>query len=70
MGEVKKLILALASFQAALLINANAQDDDLGDTWAQLEDDWDALKSNTERYLSIENIEKLYVISSGQQKDD
>lgn len=51
MEKINKLILELASFQAALLINANACDDDLGDTWKQLKDDWSALKNNIKLYL-------------------
>lgn len=55
MDEVNKLILELATFQAALLINANAMDDDMEDTWSQLKDDWEALRTNADRYLEIKD---------------
>lgn len=55
MDEVNKLILELATFQAALLINANAMDDDMEKTWLQLKDDWEALRTNADRYLEIKD---------------
>lgn len=55
MDEVNKLILELATFQAAPLINANAMDDDMEKTWLQLKDDWEALRTNADRYLEIKD---------------
>jgi hypothetical protein len=56
MDTINKLILQLASLQCALLTNANAYDDDLEDTWLQLKDDYESLKTSMDKY--IDNMDK------------
>lgn len=51
MREVNKIILQLASLQASLLMNANAYDDDLEQSWETLKDDYERLKESMNRYI-------------------
>ena len=51
MKQVNDLILKLASLQAAILVNANAYDDDLKSTWEALKDDYDAVKITMDIYI-------------------
>lgn len=51
MKEVNKLVLACASLQSAILVNANAWDDDLASTWLYLKDDYEAFKTMMDAYI-------------------
>ena len=51
MEDVNKLIIRLATMQASLLINANATDDDLVETWGQLKEDYESLKTAMDKYI-------------------
>jgi len=52
MKQVNDLILKLASLQAAILVNANACDDDLDSTWQALKDDYEAVKIALDNYIT------------------
>jgi hypothetical protein len=51
MNEINKIILELASLQAALLVNANAYDDDLEDTWNALKEDYERVKKSLDKFI-------------------
>jgi hypothetical protein len=51
MEKQNKIILALASLQAAILVNATAYDDDLSSTWQQLKEDYENVKIMIDRYI-------------------
>lgn len=51
MEKVNKIILQLASLQAALLANANAYDDDLEETWEALKEDYERVKKSMDTYI-------------------
>ena len=55
MNKVNKIILHLASLQAAILVNANAHDDDLEDTFNQARDDYEALKIILDKYFKLDD---------------
>jgi hypothetical protein len=54
MKEVNNLILQLATLQAAILVNANAYDDDLPETWEALVQEYDNLKTAMDKYIKME----------------
>lgn len=51
MKEVNKLVLQLATLQAAILVNANAYDDDLPETWEALVEEYSNLKTAMDKYI-------------------
>lgn len=51
MDDVNKLLIRLATMQASLLVNANAKDDDLAETWQQLKEDYESLKTAMDKYI-------------------
>lgn len=51
MKRVNDLILKLASLQAAILINANAYDDDLESTWQGIKEDYENVKKAMDEYI-------------------
>lgn len=51
MNEINNIILQLASLQAALLINANAYDDDLENSWNALKEDYERVKQSMDKFI-------------------
>lgn len=51
MKEINNIILQLASLQASLLMNANAYDDDLEETWNNLKEDYERLKQSMDKFI-------------------
>jgi hypothetical protein len=51
MKEVNKLVLQLATLQAAILVNVNAYDDDLPETWEALVEEYSNLKTAMDKYI-------------------
>lgn len=51
MKEVNKLILQLATLQATILVNANAYDDDMPETWEALIEEYSNLKTAMDKYI-------------------
>ena len=51
MKEENKLILRLASLQAAILVNANAYDDDLEYSWENLKEEYESVKKAMDKYI-------------------
>lgn len=51
MKEVNKLVLQLATLQAAILVNANAYDDDMPESWEALVEEYSNLKTAMDNYI-------------------
>jgi len=51
MKEVNKLILQLATLQCAILVNANAYDDDMPESWEALLEEYSNLKTAMDKYI-------------------
>jgi len=54
MKQVNDLILKLASLQAAILMNANAYDDDLQESWDLMKEDYENVKKAMDNYIKKE----------------
>jgi len=51
MKQVNDLILKLASLQAAILMNVNAYDDDLQESWDLMKEDYENVKKAMDKYI-------------------
>jgi hypothetical protein len=50
--KVNAIILRLACLQAGILHNANCYDDDKGDTWQAVKEDYENLKVILDKYFA------------------